>query len=821
MTKQELAKNIWEAANKLRGSIDATEYKDYILGFIFYKYLCEKEETYLANEGMTKEEYETELTLDNQDIVNYCKNNIGYFIPFSYLFSYWLENIDKFSVAVATDALNSFDNNIHDKFKNVYYGILSSLKGGLGKLGANAGAQTSAIVSILDLVKEVPTNSKDYDILGYVYQYLLTQFASKAGKKGGEFYTPHEVSKLMSRIIAYELRDANEIQIFDSCSGSGSLLINIGSEAEKYDKNLNPNSITYYAQEKMQSTYNLSRMNLIMKGINKENIKARCADTLEDDWPYIDEYGNYAPVFVNAVVSNPPYSAHWIPREDERNKNYGIAPKSKADYAFLLHDLYHLRGDGIMAIVLPHGVLFRGSSEAQIRKNLIQAHNIDTIIGLPANIFFGTGIPTIIVILKKDKKNDSNILFIDASKCFVKKDSKNALSASDIQKIFDAYVARKDIPYFSHLATYEEIEKNDFNLNIPRYISSNIEDVGYSLDCLINSGLPTNEIALLSNYWDDFPNLKSKLFKDLRYNVSSLNENYESIINNDKEVQSFLSSFDMALKEDKVKVIDLLIVNRMSINQADTFNKLVSIFKTTLTNYKHLDFYSCFQKVYDNFEIIDEDFECITKEGNKSFLIKNDYLVKEVYFKNDYDSLNKYNNEIETIQTNIEECVSNLAEDKYSVLKEDGTLGSEKLINSAIKIFKGSEIEEESEEYYILKIKDLLDFKKNINSEIKKIKKDLDAKTLFRIDFLSSEEVNNLLTIKWINPIFNDVKKIGEDYINNLKKELNKLNKKYSYPLTNLNDELIETSSEMKMMLDDLVGSEEDVKVINELKTLL
>ena len=277
---------------------------------------------------------------------------------------------------------------------------------------------------------------QDYDVLGFIYEYLISNFAANAGKKAGEFYTPHEVSMLMSEIVSWHLAGRENITIYDPTSGSGSLLINIGKAVAR--RNGDPDSIKYYAQELKENTYNLTRMNLVMRGILPDNIVARNGDTLEDDWPWFDTVENkdetYDPLFVDAVVSNPPYSQNWDPEDKELDPRFkfGVAPKSKADYAFLLHDLYHLRPDGIMCIVLPHGVLFRGGEEGTIRKNLVENRHIQAIIGLPANIFFGTGIPTIIMVLRKQRET-SDVLVVDASKHFVKEGKNNKLRASDHQ----------------------------------------------------------------------------------------------------------------------------------------------------------------------------------------------------------------------------------------------------------------------------------------------------------------------------------------------------------------------------------------------------
>ena len=424
MNKQELANKIWESANKMRSKIEANEYKDYILGFIFYKFLSDKEVKFMKSQDMTKEDMKEYLNEKDEETLEWVQSKVGYFISYDNLFSTWLDIGNDFDVSHVRDGLSAFNRLIDKNYKKLFEGIFDTLETGLSKLGTTSSQQTKAIRDLIQLIKDIPMDAKqDYDILGYIYEFLIGNFAANAGKKAGEFYTPQEVSVLMSELVAEHLKNREEIEIYDSTSGSGSLLINIGKSVAKHMDN--EDNIKYFAQELKQNTYNLTRMNLIMRGILPSNIITRNGDTLEDDWPYFDEndpIGSYDPLYLDAVVSNPPYSPQWNPLDkesDPRYSRFGLAPRGKADYAFLLHDLYHIRPDGIMTIVLPHGVLFRGGEEGSIRKNLIENNHIDTVIGLPSNIFFGTGIPTIIMLLKQKREN-TDILIIDGSKGFVK-----------------------------------------------------------------------------------------------------------------------------------------------------------------------------------------------------------------------------------------------------------------------------------------------------------------------------------------------------------------------------------------------------------------
>ena len=550
MNKQQLANKIWESANKMRSKIEANEYKDYILGFIFYKYLSDKEVKFLKEEGYDDELLKT-VTEEDTETLEYIQKNIGYFIGYKDLFSTWLDMGKDFSVDNVTTALSAFSRLISSTHKKVFDKVFDTLETGLSKLGDTSGARTKAISGLLQLIKDIPMDGKqDYDVLGFVYEYLIGKFASNAGKKAGEFYTPHEVSVLMSEIVADHLKGKDEIKIYDPTSGSGSLLINIGKSVSKYVAN--PDNIKYYAQELKENTYNLTRMNLVMRGIKPSNITTRCGDTLEEDWPYFDDSNpteTYEPLYVDAVVSNPPYSQPWDPsgkEADPRYARFGLAPKGKADYAFLLHDLYHIRPEGIMTIVLPHGVLFRGGEEGTIRKNLIENNHIDTIIGLPANIFFGTGIPTIIMVLKQ-KRDNNDVLIIDASKGFTKEGKNNKLRASDIKRIADTVAARVSVPKFSKVVSREEIRQNDYNLNIPRYVDSSESAETWDIYASMFGGVPVSEVDDLAGYWNAFPNLRAELFRqnDTPYLQLSC-DNIKSAICDSSDIKRFEQAYQLA-----------------------------------------------------------------------------------------------------------------------------------------------------------------------------------------------------------------------------------------------------------------------------------
>lgn len=552
MNKQQLSAKIWESANKMRSKIEANEYKDYILGFIFYKFLSEKEVEYLKKNDWT-DEYLPELTEEDKETVTSVQKNIGYFISYENLFSTWLEMGKDFRIEHVHDALSAFNRNINSTHKRVFEKIFDTLQTGLSKLGDNSASQSKAIRDLVYLIKDIPMDGKqDYDVLGFIYEDLIRNFASNAGKKAGEFYTPHEVSLLMSDIVAHHLQNRKEIKIYDPTSGSGSLLITIGKSAARYMKNRN--DIKYYAQELKQNTYNLTRMNLVMRGILPDNIVTRCGDTLEEDWPYFDENDpaqTYDPLYVDAVVSNPPYSQSWDPtgkENDVRFARFGLAPKGKADYAFLLHDLFHVKDDGIMTIVLPHGVLFRGGEEGEIRRNLIEQNHIDAIIGLPANIFYGTGIPTIIMVLKQKRENN-DVLIIDASKGFIKEGKNNRLRACDIKRIVDTVTDRRDVPKFAKKVSRGEIRRNDYNLNIPRYVDSSEEAESWDIYASMFGGIPEKELDSLQEYWSAFPHLREELFREVSPGYCEVKaSDIKSAVQEHEDVQLFRNRFRDAFR---------------------------------------------------------------------------------------------------------------------------------------------------------------------------------------------------------------------------------------------------------------------------------
>lgn len=486
---QDVSSQLWSMANELRGTMDASEYRNYILGFMFYRYLSEKQEKYLVDNDILdhidgksiNDEYREEATgEDLKDYLEDISGALGYAIAPEDTWATLIEKIQE-SKANAEDFQNMFDHfeenaQLNSFAERDFRGVFADVNLNNSRLGNNLATRTKALIATAKMVNEFDYYDENgHDILGDVYEYLIKLFASNAGKKAGEFYTPHEVSKVLAKLIAANINmDQDSFTIYDPTMGSGSLLLTVRDEIPNGKQK---GRVRFYGQELNTTTYNLARMNLMMHGVDYGNMTLRNADTLAMDWPDgLDKDGIDRPHFFDAVVANPPYSQKWDADasrlKDPRFKDYGaVAPKSKADYAFLLHALYHLDQDGTMAIILPHGVLFRGAAEGKIRKALLEKGQIDAIIGMPAGLFYSTGIPTIVMVLKKHRDN-RDVLFIDASKDFEKGKNQNILRDQDIDKIINTYKKRQDVDKYAHLATIDEIKENEYNLNIPRYVDT-------------------------------------------------------------------------------------------------------------------------------------------------------------------------------------------------------------------------------------------------------------------------------------------------------------------------------------------------------------
>ena len=489
---RDLISVLWSGADILRSKMDANEYKDYLLGIVFYKYLSdsflikaydliydEKPQSLRAALEAYREALEDESA---EELKEQVREECHYVIEPDLTYTCFADAAR--NNAFSREQLQKAFNNI-EQSDPLFADLFTDIDLYSNRLGAGDQKQSDTISSLIREIDRADLLNTDSDILGNAYEYLIGQFASETGKKAGEFYTPQAVSKILTRIAIAGQEGKRGLSVYDPCMGSGSLLLN----AKKYAAE--PGYIRYYGQELMTSTYNLARMNMFLHGIVPENQKLRNGDTLDGDWP-ADEENDF-----NMVLMNPPYSANWSAAagflQDERFSEYGVlAPKSKADYAFLLHGLYHLKSSGTMAIVLPHGVLFRGAAEGKIREKLLRAGNIYAVIGLPANLFYNTSIPTCIIVLKKHR-DGRDVLFIDASRKFEKGKKQNAMTDEHIDSVIELYNRRETVEKESFLAEFEDVEKNDFNLNIPRYVDNFEKEEEIDLNALLNDMKQTEE----------------------------------------------------------------------------------------------------------------------------------------------------------------------------------------------------------------------------------------------------------------------------------------------------------------------------------------
>jgi type I restriction enzyme M protein len=476
--KKKLESQLWAVANTLRGRMNADEYKNYILGFIFYKYLSERLEKYVNGKLLVKDKKTfddiSEVTKEDKEYIEHiktaCLGHLGFFLKPTELFSYIVKKgkkelgEDDFILDDLKNILKSIEKSStgtasEDDFKGLFEDMdLTSTK-----LGSREKDKNNVVVEVLSLLNGIDFKLDDTksDLLGDAYEYLIGEFAAGSGKKGGEFYTPAQVSRLLSMIA---FGDKKRIRsVYDPTCGSGSLLLRMTEFTDVTN---------YYGQELNPTTYNLARMNMILHGVHFDHFNLKQGDTLTEDM--------HADIKAEVIVANPPFSIEWkgesdpVLAHDERFSQYGrLAPKSAADYAFVTHMIHHLADNGIMAIVLPHGALFRSGAEGHIRKYIIEKQNyLDAVIGLPSNLFYGTTIPATIMVFKKTRKEEDTIIFIDASKEFQKEKNQNKLTDENLQKIFDVYKNRKEVDKYSHNASQDEIKENEYNLNIPRYVDS-------------------------------------------------------------------------------------------------------------------------------------------------------------------------------------------------------------------------------------------------------------------------------------------------------------------------------------------------------------
>lgn len=594
-------------------------------------------------------------------------------------------------------------------------------------------------------------------------------------------------------------------------------------------------------------------MNLVMRNIIPDNIRTRNADTLEEDWPYFDDADperTYNPLYLDAVVSNPPYSQNWDSSNkefDPRYERFGLAPKGKADYAFLLHDLYHVKPDGIMTIVLPHGVLFRGGEEGKIRERLIEQNHIDAIIGLPANIFFGTGIPTIIMVLRQKREN-TDVLIVDASKGFIKEGKNNRLRACDIKKITDAVINRSNVAKFSRKVERQEIRDNEYNLNIPRYVDSSDEAESWDIYASMFGGIPNSEIDGLANYWLAFPSLRSQLFNSDNTPYSTLiTNNVKQAIVNNADVKSFIDGFNTVFSDFPKYLYSVLIENMLTVNIAQEESQISEDIFRRLSKLPLIDKYQAYQSLDDEWGKISTDLEIIQTEGfeatrnvDPNMVIKKRDgkdtevqegwighvipfdLVQQTLLKKELVELKQKEAELENIVVQYPEIIDEMTEEE-----KDGDY-----LNDDNTAFVPAKVKEYCKNANIFGYNDELTMKiKRVNTLIekeKKLKKNIKEKTWTlhmltkeTIEGLSDENVLRLLELKWIQPLCASLAVLPMCIINDLVAYIKALADKYAVTYVELEEQIRESEEALAKLIDDLEGNEFDMLGLREFQKLL
>lgn len=777
ITSDEIKKRLWEGANNLRGSMDASRYKDYMLGLMFYKFLSDKTlEAFSMTSGMKgKEEelvkaYEEAYETYGDSLIDMIQKVLGYHVLPQYLYHKWLEHIREgtFELEQVRDSLQTFERTVStsgdvDDFKGLFSS--STIDFTDSALGSNLKARSNNIRELILLFADLNMVSlQKGDVLGDAYEYLIGQFAMESGRKAGEFYTSRQVSEIMAQIV---VKTTNIESIYDPTVGSGSLLLTVGKHLTEDERK----SLHYYGQEKNTATYNLTRMNLLLHGVRPEKMTIRNGDTLAEDWPEDPERPNEGVLF-DAVVMNPPYSVkNWNQNElkvtDPRFEIVGILPPdSKGDFAFLLHGLYHLGQEGTMAIVLPHGVLFRGGAEGEIRKRLIEKNHIDAVIGLPDKLFANTDIPVIVMILKKNRTLDEPVLIIDASKSFTKEGKQHVLQEKDIAKIVDTYLARKNEAGFSYLASQKEIEENDYNLNIPRYVDPIDEEIPHDVDAHLYGGIPLSQIEKLTVLNIVAKDVLQDALKEIRPGYVELKSTIEQLT---VDVLKHKNVLDVTEKLEEIIHIytdkywnQLIHVN--DVNAIEPLKEaMLTEIKELLQQFEHVNTYDGYQiiaelwenKLFEDTEkIAISDFYIVGRSREANYVTKgqgknkrteqdgwvgsivpNELILEDLY----REQLQEVEAKKDTLQTLDDEINKLIEAAKVEESVEEATLGDALNANgndftlSKVKA-ELKNVEKETEEHELLsKVKEMLEERASLRKEVRETEKALNDEVEERI----------------------------------------------------------------------------------------
>ncbi|MEE3461788.1 MAG: type I restriction-modification system subunit M [Lachnospiraceae bacterium] len=859
ITSEEIKRRLWNGANQLRGSMDASRYKDYMLGLMFYKFLSDKTLSAFASyakSDLTGRElvkfYSDMVTAvqgtggDSENkILKSVKDYLGYYVLPDKLYQSWINDINngEFELEKIADSLNSFERNA-DSQKNSddFKGLFSNLDLTDTALGSSIKQRSDNIKQLILLFADLDmVELQENDILGDAYEYLIGQFAMESGKKAGEFYTPHFVSEVIAQIIA---RCTHINSIYDPAVGSGSLLLTV----RKYLSQNDAKNLHYYGQEKNTATYNLTRMNLLLHGVRPEKMDIKNGDTLAEDWPE-DPNRPGEGILFDAVAMNPPYSlkgwnASGLNGADPRFEFVDglIPPDNKGDYAFLLHGLYHLNRDGgIMGIVLPHGVLFRGAAEGEIRKTLIDKDCIDAIIGLPAGMFTNTGIPVIVMILRKDREFDQPVLIIDASLGYSKQGKQNVLRDRDIAKIVDTYINRTEEPGYSHLASKKEIVDNDYNLNIPRYVEKSADNMPEDVDGHLLGGIPERNIKDLNVLNNAVPEIIRDSFTEIRPGYVKLNCD-ESEFEQKVIGSSSVTRKTERLRDDIYEFIEKYWDNIRKISQADGLEKAAALkenmlveVKEILSAYSYIDVYEGYQVIADIWKAsLDHDIKIIEENGfynagrmrvpnmvtkgtgdkkhqeQDGFIgsIAPNDLVEKFLFTDELKEIADLEDKSSAIDAAISEMTDNAKDEsneEYSILadclKDTGDELDRKKIKAAIKSAeKGS-----PERDLLNEAEKLFTDKAGIVKLLKEKNFALKDAVQERILTLTDDEIDLIMYEKWFGQVISEMNSLILSPINHELAIVKDLNDRYSETLSDIDKEISDLDKELKDLQKDLV----------------
>lgn len=852
---EDIKKRLWDGANELRGSMDASRYKDYMLGLMFYKFLSDKTLEIFAIASGLKDATEKELVeaykkvkeAKEYDIEEYIQSNLGYYVSPEYLYQSWLIDIDEgqFELQKVTDALNHFERTIavtegSSEFKGLFANSNMDLTD--TALGSSLNDRSNNIKALILLFADLDMIAlQKNDVLGDAYEYLIGQFAMESGKKAGEFYTPRQVSEILAQTV---VQSSDISSIYDPCVGSGSLLLTVRKHLSA-DKQ---RDLEYYGQEKNTATYNLTRMNLLLHGVKPDKMTIKNGDTLAEDWPE-DPQNTDRGVQFDAVVMNPPYSlSKWnkagLKVSDPRFESVGcLPPDSKGDYAFLLHGLYHLETEGTMSIVLPHGVLFRGGTEGEIRKKLIDKNRIDTVIGLPSNLFTNTGIPVVVMVLKKNRKNDEPVLIIDASNSFIKVGKQNVLQEKDIARIIHTYRERTVLPGFSCKATRDDIIANDYNLNIPRYVESIDKEIAHDVDGHLLGGIPESNIMGLKAINTLSAEAISKGIKSIRpgymelvMDTTALEKNIlscEKVLSISRNIETCAAKY-----ADKYMQILKALNNLNAIN--DVKEEMYSEILTLLKEYEFIDEYDGYQIVADIWsKSLLHDTEMIAnggfyevgrmreprmvtkgsgknkreeQDGWNGVIISNE-LVKKMLYSEVVESINADKSRLQMVEDELSQLAEFAIEEDtvenstlFDTLKknEDGEpqpVFEGKLIKAEMKKY-----EKQTEEYELLqKVDKLMKEKAALTKKIKDDEVKLTKQVEDRIEKLTDSEIDELMYAKWFGTFVKELSELSNRTLKQEIETLKMLNERYNQTIDNIDDEISEVMTSFGLLQQELV----------------